>query len=271
MEIPDEPTRVERVRSSLRRFAPFVSGALGALFILLLNAALTNGPRQLTPRDVNQLVAEAMASATPPPPRAMVINQIIQPSIVAVQVKRATDDPAQLNGLGTGVIVSDRGDILTSLHVVEGAEEIKLYFADGSESLADISNTQPENDIAVLRAITPPTQMLPATLGGGAIVGQDAYVVGHPVGLYGSLSTGVVSGLDRSFEPSDGRTPLSGLIQIDAAVNPGNSGGPLLNANGEVIGIVTALLNPSKQESFAGIGFAVPISVAGGAAGLPQY
>jgi S1-C subfamily serine protease len=271
MEIPDEPTRAERFRNRLRSFAPFISGALGALFMLMLYSALQAGPRQLSPRDVNQIVAQAMASATPPPPRAMLINQLIQPSIVAVQVKRLVDEPDKQNGLGTGVIVSERGDILTSLHVVDSADEIKLFFADGSESLAEISNTQPENDIAVLRALTPPAQMLPATLGGGAIVGQDAYVVGHPVGLYGSLSTGVVSGLERSFEPSDGRGRLSGLIQIDAAVNPGNSGGPLLNANGEVIGIVTALLNPAKQESFAGIGFAVPISVAGGAAGMPSY
>ncbi len=246
---------------------------MGALFVLLLYSLLFPGPQPLTPKDVNGIVASAMASATPPPPRAMLINEMIRPSIVAVQTKRpstgADDDTG--NGLGTGVIINDDGAVITSLHVVDQAEEIKLLFADGSESLAQIVNQTPENDIAILMPDTPPAKIIPALLGGGASIGDDAYVVGHPIGLYGSLSAGVISGLDRSFEPSDGRPSMSGLIQFDAAVNPGNSGGPLLNRNGEVIAIVTALLNPSKQESFAGIGLAVPIGVAGAGAGLPPY
>jgi S1-C subfamily serine protease len=85
------------------------------------------------------------------------------------------------------------------------------------------------------------------------------------------MSAGVISGFDRSFRRPDSDEELQGLIQIDAAVNPGNSGGPLLNRYGQVVGIVTALVNPTKQEVFIGIGFAVPINVAGGAAGLPPY
>jgi S1-C subfamily serine protease len=102
-------------------------------------------------------------------------------------------------------------------------------------------------------------------------VGSEAYVVGHPFGLTDSLSAGVVSGLGRSFQFPNSDQVLRGLIQVDAAVNPGNSGGPLLNRAGQVVGIITGLVNPTKQDVFIGIGLAVPIDVAGGAAGLPQY
>jgi S1-C subfamily serine protease len=106
-------------------------------------------------------------------------------------------------------------------------------------------------------------------MGGGARVGDAVYPVGNPLGLSGSLTAGVVSALDRSIRSENGRT-LKQLIQFDAAVNPGNSGGPLLNRDGQVIGIVTALANPSQQPYFVGIGFAVPIATAGGAAGGPS-
>jgi S1-C subfamily serine protease len=114
-----------------------------------------------------------------------------------------------------------------------------------------------------------PEVVVPAVLGGGAQIGDEAFAVGHPLGLVGSLSAGVISGLDRSFPLSNGKT-LTGMIQFDAAVNPGNSGGPLLNRNGQVIGIVTGLANPAGDDDFIGIGFAVPIGTAGGAAGAPS-
>jgi S1-C subfamily serine protease len=102
-------------------------------------------------------------------------------------------------------------------------------------------------------------------------IGDEVFAVGHPLGLYGSLSAGVISGFDRSFQPQHSTHRLQGLIQIDAAVNPGNSGGPLLNRDGQVIGIVAGLVNPTEQEVFIGLGFAVPITLAGTAAGLPPY
>ncbi len=102
-------------------------------------------------------------------------------------------------------------------------------------------------------------------------VGDEAFVVGNPLGLFGSMSAGVISGFDRSFQSESTDQRLQGLIQIDAAVNPGNSGGPLLNRAGQVIGIVAALANPTEQDVFIGIGFAVPINVAAGAANLPPY
>jgi len=176
-------------------------------------------------------------------------------------------------GLGSGVVINDSGDILTSLHVVENATEIEVIFADGTESPAQIISMLPEKDIAVLGPAILPELLVPATLGNpnAMNIGDEAFVVGHPLGLYGSMSSGVISGFNRSFRPQNSEERLEGLIQIDAAVNPGNSGGPLLNRSGQVVGIVAGLANPTEDSFFIGIGFAVPIDVAGGAAGLPPY
>jgi S1-C subfamily serine protease len=173
--------------------------------------------------------------------------------------------------LGSGVIVDTAGDILTCLHVVSGATAIQVTFADGTKSPAQIQSSDPATDIAVLRATQPPANLQPAVLGSSRSiqVGSEAYVVGHPFGLAYSFSSGVISGLNRSYQlPNNGPT-LQGLIQFDAAVNPGNSGGPLVNRYGQVVGIVDALVNPTNQDFFIGIGLAVPIATAGGAAGLP--
>jgi S1-C subfamily serine protease len=105
----------------------------------------------------------------------------------------------------------------------------------------------------------------------GLPIGSEAYAVGSPYGLFGSLSAGVISGRERSFRSPDSGITVTGLLQFDAAVNPGNSGGPLLDRAGRVVGIVIALLNPSEAETFAGIGLAVPIDAAGGAGSLPPY
>jgi S1-C subfamily serine protease len=187
---------------------------------------------------------------------------------VLIQTKGTDAGGEATAGLGSGVVIDDQGDILTSLHVVANASEIELTFADGTRSGAQVVVAQPEHDIAVLQPAQLPAQVVPALLGNpnAVRVGDEAYVVGNPLGLYSSMSSGVISGLNRTFQPENSHQRLRGLIQIDAAVNPGNSGGPLLNRYGEVIGIVAALVNPTEQDVFIGIGFAVPIDVAGGAA-----
>ncbi len=146
-----------------------------------------------------------------------------------------------------------------------------MTFSDGSKSQATVTTREPDHDIAVLRATRPPATLVPALLGNpnAVRVGDEAFVVGNPLGLTWSMSAGIISGLDRTCEVPQTSQTIKGLIQIDAAVNPGNSGGPLLNRSGQVIGIVAALVNPTKQDVFIGIGLAVPIDVAGGAAGLP--
>lgn len=273
-------TRLERWRSRLargralaRKAAPFASGVLAALVALLLYGLLFPAPQPLTAGQVNESIAQAMASATPPAAYSARVYAAIQPSLVLIQTEAHSSADEAEQGLGSGVVIDDRGDILTSLHVVAGADDISLTFADGSRSGAQVVATQPNHDIAVLRATEPPQQLVPATLGNpnAMHVGDEAFVVGHPLGLYGSMSAGVISGFDRSFVLSNSGRKLDGLIQIDAAVNPGNSGGPLLNRDGQVIGIVAGLINPTDQNVFIGIGFAVPIDVAGGAAGLPPF
>ncbi len=270
---PSLRERLQHLRTRGKGAIGFASGVGAALVALLLYNAITPSARPLTPKEVNTLALQAMASATVPPAYSAGVYRVIQPSLVFIETENADANEDEKNGVGSGVVVTDKGDILTSLHVVSDATTIKITFADGTESGAKIMVKQPENDIAVLRPTKLPKLLVPATLGnpGGVRVGDEAYVVGNPLGLYGSMSAGVISALNRSFKPEGREAQLKGLIQIDAAVNPGNSGGPLLNRSGEVIGIVTALVNPTGQDVFIGIGFAVPINVAGGAAGLPPY
>jgi len=262
----------------LRTPLAFTAGILAALVALVIYSALAPAPATVTMRDVNDAIARAMASATPRPALSVSVYQAVAPSVVLIRAQGGAQragarSDGELRELGSGVIVNERGLILTSLHVVENATNILVTFADGSEAPALIIAEQPENDIAVLRPLRLPAMLAPATLGNpnALRVGDEAYVVSNPLGLRGSLSAGVISGLKRSFKPQNRARKLENLIQFDAAVNPGSSGGPLLNRYGQVVGIVTALANPSGEDSFSGIGFAVPIDIAGGAVGAPLY
>jgi serine protease DegQ len=176
-------------------------------------------------------------------------------------------------GVGTGVVIIDNGTILTNLHVINGAKRIKVTFMDGTESDAVVISTQPNNDLAVLRARTIPDDLAAATLRSTADLapGDQVLAVGFPFGIGPSASSGIVSGLKREFRSPEGKQTMTNLIQFDAAANPGNSGGPLVTMDGEVVGIVTAILNPSSQRTFIGIGFAVPIENAAAAVGMPPF
>ena len=176
-------------------------------------------------------------------------------------------------GIGSGVVVVDNGTILTNLHVVQGARRIQVTFANGHESEARLIGAQPENDLAVLRALSIPDDLAAATMRSTADLspGDEVIVAGFPFGIGPSVSSGVVSGLKRQFRSPDGQQQLTNLIQFDAAANPGNSGGPLITTDGAVVGIVTAILNPSQQRVFIGIGFAVPIENAASAVGMHPF
>jgi len=253
---------------NLRGMFPFASGVFATLLALILfNFLFPNS--QMTELEVRNVVDSTLASATPRTPYAVQVYEAVKFSIVVIEVEGKDGD-----GLGTGVIINDQGDILTSNHVIEDASKISVRFADGSQSEAFILLATPEQDIAMLRAFNPPSLIIPAILGSSRStrVGDDVFVIGHPFGLTGSLSAGVISGFDRSFRPSDSDVTLEGLIQFDAATNPGNSGGPLLDRNGRVIGIVTGIIGPRDESLFAGIGFAVPITVAvSGGGQSPPY
>ena len=272
-EPPPDPPRRDRLGPRGRRALPFLAGAVAVLVALLVVRLLVPDRPGLTRADVDQQVASALASVTPAPALSAQVYQVVLPSLVLIRATHPGGDGKAETDLGSGVIVTDRGDILTSLHVVAKADTIELTFADGTTSTGQIASQQPENDIAVIHADTPPEQLVPAVLGDprSVRIGDEAFVIGNPFGLSGSISSGVISGLDRSFKEREGGLTLNGLIQVDAAVNPGNSGGPLVDRGGRVIGIVAALVNPTDDDVFIGIGLAVPINVAGGAAGLPAY
>ena len=256
------------LRNRVKGLIPFVSG-VGAMLLALILYNFIFPENQLTRTEVNDAIANAMASATPRPAYSAEVFKIIQPSLVLIQAQLQNGE----KNLGTGVIVDGAGDILTSLHVINGATKISITFADGTRSDGIVASAQPEMDIAVLQAPMMPQLFVPATLGnpGALQVGDEAYAVGHPFGLYDSMSAGVISGFDRTFWPENSAVQLKGLIQFDAAVNPGNSGGPLLNRYGHVVGIITGIVNPSDQNFFIGIAFAVPINTAAGGVDMPPY
>ena len=217
------------------------------------------------PQDV-QLGTVADVSPTPTPTMPELYAKLAQ-TVVTVRSDLADGKTA----IGSGVIIDEDADILTALHVVADATRITVTFADGLTVEARIFAKQADNDIAGIRALGHPDIMVSATVGNpnSLNVGDDAIVIGNPFGLSRSLSTGVISGLHRTIQPPGAAKPMTELIQFDASVNPGNSGGPLFNRDGDVVGIVSGLANPNGQASFAGIGFAVNIQAAGGAVGVP--
>jgi len=246
-----------RARSRRERVELVLTAALVFAAIAISLSAL--------PRDVE--LGTVDTAAPTPTPTIPELYARLAPQVVVVRSQLEDGKTA----LGSGVIFDEDADILTALHVVNDATRITVTFSDGSTYEAKIFARQPENDIAGVRALGHPDQLAVATLGNpnALNVGDDAIVIGNPFGLDHSLSTGVISGLHRSVQPPGADKPMTDLIQFDASVNPGNSGGPLFNREGDVVGIVSGLANPNGQASFAGIGFAVTIQTAGGAVGVP--
>jgi serine protease DegQ len=287
---------------------PLTAALLGAALAVLV--VLRYGPpgaRSLTQDDIDRAVLHTLNTKSLPAPAAKAY-EAVRGSVVKViglsdpsetaakaaagekdgkdakkgpdpkraqpKVERDGDETdREERGIGTGVVIMDNGTILTNLHVVFGAKRIKVVFADGLEADADVIALRPEHDLAVLRARKIPDDLHPATMRSTHDLrpGDRVTAVGFPFGIGPSVSHGVVSGLKREFRSPEGQRILTNLIQFDAAANPGNSGGPLVTDDGEVVGIVTAIYNPTQERFFVGIGFAVPIENAAQAAGMPPF
>jgi S1-C subfamily serine protease len=245
--VMDAEPRPAAARSTRRRRAAVVVVTVVLVAVVAVIAVLATR---------RQVARDASPAATPRPtatasPSVSAIYQRVRPSVVVIRTKDA---------LGSGVIVADDGTIVTANHVIAGATRITVTFFDGATTSAAVVSADPERDVAVLSPASLPEVVVPAALGGGADVGAPVVAVGNPLGLADSVSAGVVSGLNRTAQTAAGT--YSGLIQFDASVNPGSSGGALLDARGLVIGIVVSIANPAHEDAFAGIGFAVPIGAA---------
>jgi putative serine protease PepD len=251
---PAEPGRTPGPRGPRR----LLVAGLAALVVLLVVIAVL--ATQLAGRPKAPGAAKA-ATPTPSPTASLTVSAIYQRVAPSVVVVRTGQD------LGTGVIVADNGTILTANHVIASGGTITVTFADGTTSTATLAAANAKLDVAVLTPAKLPQVVVPATLGGGADVGASVVAIGNPLGLTDSVSAGVISGLDRTADTDHGK--FSGLIQFDASVNPGSSGGPLLDGHGRVIGVVVSIATPDGQDAFAGIGFAVPIGAALGSTGGP--
>jgi len=274
---PITPLRVRAVSWLERHSNRLRWTAMGVLGILLL-ANLWGGQRPQAPRITQQDIDAAVLHTLQAQPTllsaAANAAEAIAGSVVRVQGYGKNKDGKETErGVGTGVVIVDQGVILTNLHVVLGAQRVRVTFADGMQSDARVTAMQPEDDLAVLQASNIPDDLQAAPLRStqGLRPGDAVVAVGFPFGIGPSVSAGVVSGLRRAFESPEGKRELRNLIQFDAAANPGNSGGPLITLEGEVVGIVTAILNPNNARTFVGVGFAVPIENAAAAAGSSPF
>jgi putative serine protease PepD len=234
-------------RPSARPLGLLAAGAVVLVALVVTVVTLVSGGEDS--------VAAPVPTPTPTPSASPSVSEIYQrvgPSVAVVRTARGA--------LGTGVIVTGAGTVLTANHVISDGSAVTVLFADGTRSAATVATADPTRDIATLRPATLPETVVPATIGGGAEVGGPVVAIGNPLGLTYSVSSGVISAVDRTAKTDGGR--FTGLIQFDASVNPGSSGGPLLDAGGNVIGIVISIADPGGDDAFAGIAFAVPVGTA---------
>ena len=234
-----------------RLWAVASAGVLVVAMVIIAALAFKLGSGSATSANRASTTATPTTAAATPLPVTDLYRQVV-PSVVMITTSKGS--------LGSGVIVTGTGTVLTAHHVISDGGSISIRFADGTKSTATITSVDPKIDIAALTPRKLPEVVVPATLGGSVAVGSDVVAIGNPLGLRDSTTTGIVSGLDRKTKIKAGS--LSGLIQFDAAVNPGSSGGPLLNSQGLVVGVVVSIADPGEDDAFAGIGFAVPIGAA---------
>jgi S1-C subfamily serine protease len=243
----------------------FLAGTVAAGLTLALLAWATPGiwPQGAAAQPISRPVTPR--GALPPAELATVeLFEKARDSVVYITTQARVVDPWTRNmfniprGSGSGFAWDERGHIVTNYHVVAGASGATVKLSDGRDARASLVGVSPAHDLAVLRIEVPkPLAPLPVGTSGDLRVGQTTFAIGNPFGLDWTLTTGIVSALDRSLPSEDGRSLIEHLIQTDAAINPGNSGGPLLDSAGRLIGVTTLIFSPSGAS--AGVGFAVPV------------
>ena len=246
--------------------------ALGVLLV----AAMAVGALIATRTGGDQPASTATAAETARATRALPVSNAaianlpdlvdrVKPSVVTINtVVTNRTGQRQGQGLGTGIVVDKQGHILTNYHVVDGANQVSVKFADGTMVGGRVIGSDPGNDLAVVRVEVPANVLQPARFADsdGVRVGEPVFAIGNPFSLEFTVTSGIVSGLNRQSEGGITGRPVRGVIQTDAAVNPGNSGGPLFDVDGNVIGVNASIENPTGQRVFVGIGFAIASNTA---------
>ncbi len=268
--LPSEPTDVDVGQAMDKRdkgMKALVRNLLMLSMTALLAAGLLAGYGELSRRAspaAPAAIASAYSSNTDLIESGVVssVYDRVSPAVVNVTTTTATTAlGSSLQGTGSGFIVDKEGRILTNYHVVKDTRKLEVTLADGTKAQATVLGTDSGNDLAVIDVDLPAEKLTVAELGDSSLVrvGELAIAIGNPYGLTGTVTTGVISAKGRSYPADSGRT-IRDMVQTDAAINPGNSGGPLLNSDGEVIGINTAIESPVGAS--VGIGFAVPVNTA---------
>jgi S1-C subfamily serine protease len=214
------------------------------------------------------LAEAALQDLTPEERVNVTVYQNVNRGVVNINTKSVQTDRSMLfempfevrEGEGSGSVIDRNGHILTNFHVVDGAREIQATLFDGHAYRARLVGVDAETDMAVLKIEAPSDSLFPVPLGSSSnlLVGQRVLAIGNPFGLERTLTTGIISSLDRSLPARRTQRTIKSIIQIDAAINPGNSGGPLLDSRGLMIGMNTAIA--SKTGENTGVGFAIPVN-----------
>jgi S1-C subfamily serine protease len=240
-----------------------LGGAAVAVVVMLIYLGANPPGGRYSDDDIRAIADEQIEAIPPELPVEPEIYAMVRPSVVTIYRSVEGRDEAD-RGVGSGVVVDEFGNILTAYHVIDGLSEVTVRFFDGSEQIATVDREEPERDLAVLHVGNLPENVFAATLAGSVVPGDQVMAIGAPFGIEGTFTQGVVSGVNRSFVVEQTGQVLTGMIQFDAAVNPGNSGGPLIDMSGRVVGIISGIINPTHDGVFIGLGFAVPIDSASG-------
>ncbi len=244
---------------------------LSLVVVILLGCGIsTNVPTWVSPTETEE-VAAVPATQPLPPPVSLVTNedavlvelyQRVNPAVVNIRTYQRLGAQVSPSGEGSGFVYDAQGHIVTNSHVVHGADEIEVWYWDGSASIATLIGEDLHSDLAVIKVDQLPDGIQPLPLGDleSVAVGQTVVAIGNPFGLGGTMTRGIVSALGRTI-PALTQFSIPQAIQTDAPINPGNSGGPLLNLKGEVIGVNAQIETGGTSRTNSGIGFAIPVSV----------